>query len=61
LPASVKILGPITTGDRSSLILSAARQDGDALISTLHEFMRRRSAAKKDLPTLRVDPYSLSH
>ena len=61
LPDSVKILGPITTGDRSSLILSAARQDGDVLIATLHEFMRRRSAGKKELPTLRVDPYSLSH
>ena len=61
LPQSVKILGPITSGDQSTLIISAALTEGDAMVSTLHEFMRRRSVGKKSLPQLRIDPYSLSH
>lgn len=61
LPQSVRILGPITTGEKSTLVLSAALAEGDLLISTIHEFMRRRSAGKKSLPQLRIDPYSLSH
>lgn len=61
LPQSVRILGPITSGEKSTLVLSAALSEGDLLISTIHEFMRRRSAGKKSLPQLRIDPYSLSH
>jgi primosomal protein N' (replication factor Y) len=60
IPASTKILGPIPSADKSSLILTVDVADGDELVSTLHEFMRRRSAAKKSLPSLRIDPYSLS-
>jgi primosomal protein N' (replication factor Y) len=60
LPASTKILGPIPSGVKSSLILSVDTSEGESLISTVHEFMRRRSASKKDLPSLRIDPYSLS-
>ncbi|CAN2199041.1 PriA Primosomal protein N' (replication factor Y) - superfamily II helicase [Candidatus Nanopelagicaceae bacterium] len=60
IPASTKILGPIPAGDKSALILTADLLDGEELITTLHEFMRRRSAAKKELPSLRIDPYSLS-
>jgi len=61
IPATAKILGPVSTGDKSSLILTVDLAQGDALISTIHEFMRRRSASKKVLPSLRIDPYSLSH
>jgi primosomal protein N' (replication factor Y) len=61
LPQSTKILGPIASGDKSSLVLTVEIADGDLLVSTIHEFMRRRSAAKKSLPSLRIDPYSLSH
>ncbi len=61
LPHSVRILGPITKGEKSTLIISAPLSDGDELICTIHEFMRRRSAGKKSLPQLRIDPYSLSH
>jgi len=61
IPASTKILGPIPAGEKSSLILTVDVAAGDEFVSTLHEFMRRRSAAKKKLPTLRIDPYSLSH
>jgi primosomal protein N' (replication factor Y) len=61
IPAETKILGPISIGDKSSLILTVPLETGEMLISTLHEFMRRRSVAKKSLPSLRIDPYSLSH
>ena len=60
LPRSMKLLGPIPTGDKSALILTVDIAEGETLIRTLHEFMRRRSAAKKSLPTLRIDPYSLA-
>jgi primosomal protein N' len=61
IPPNTEILGPIPSGDKASLIISTPVADGEALIKTLHEFMRRRSAAKKLLPTMRIDPYSLSH
>jgi primosomal protein N' (replication factor Y) len=61
IPGETKILGPITTGDKSSLILTVPLESGEKLISTLHEFMRRRSVGKRSLPSLRIDPYSLSH
>jgi primosomal protein N' len=60
LPHSTRILGPIQAGEKSALILTVDIADGELLLSTLHEFMRRRSAAKKVLPALRIDPYSLS-
>jgi primosomal protein N' (replication factor Y) len=60
IPVSTKILGPIPSGEKSALILTVDLSQGDELITTLHEFMRRRSAAKKELPSLRIDPYSLS-
>ena len=61
IPTETKILGPITIGEKSSLILTVPLEMGEKLISTLHEFMRRRSVSKKSLPSLRIDPYSLSH
>lgn len=61
IPAETKILGPISIGEKSSLILTVPLETGEKLISTLHEFMRRRSVSKKSLPALRIDPYSLSH
>ena len=60
LPQSTRILGPIPAQDKSALILTVDVREGESLVSTLHEFMRRRSAAKKTLPALRIDPYSLS-
>ena len=61
IPASTNILGPITEGEKSRLIITASVDEGDLLIGALHEFMRRRSTAKKSMPSLRIDPYSLSH
>jgi primosomal protein N' (replication factor Y) len=60
IPKNTNILGPIPAGEKSALILTVDLTNGEELITTLHEFMRRRSAAKKELPTLRIDPYSLS-
>ena len=61
IPRESQILGPIHNGDSASLILSAPISQADLLVSTIHEFIRRRSAAKKKLPSLRIDPYSLTH
>mgnify|MGYP000034059128 CR=1 FL=1 len=61
IPSSTKILGPVPRGEKASLIISVNVSEGDSLVSTLHEFMRRRSIAKKTLPSMRIDPYSLSH
>jgi primosomal protein N' len=61
IPTETRILGPISIGEKSSLILTVPLETGEKLISTLHEFMRRRSVGKKSLPSLRIDPYSLSH
>lgn len=60
LPRSTRILGPIPSGEKSSLILTTSLDSGELLISSIHQFLKRRSAAKKELPTIRIDPYSLS-
>lgn len=60
LPVSTRVLGPVPAADKSALILTVNLKEGEDLVGTLHEFMRRRSAAKKTLPSLRIDPYSLS-
>jgi primosomal protein N' (replication factor Y) len=61
IPSESKVLGPIVDGDSASLILTAPSTEADLLVETIHEFIRRRSAAKKKLPSLRIDPYSLTH
>lgn len=61
IPKTAKILGPISSGEKASLILTVDITEGEDLIRTIHEFMRRRSVSKKVLPSLRIDPYSLSH
>lgn len=61
LPASTRILGP--TQPRSGLsriLLLSDIEDGQQLVSLMHEFQRKRSIAKKPLASLRIDPYSLS-
>ena len=61
IPRESKVLGPIIDGESASLILTAPSAGADLLVETIHEFIRRRSAAKKKLPSLRIDPYSLTH
>lgn len=60
LPDELRILGPIGKGDESSLVLLSQLQNHLQVDLLIHEFMRRRSLAKKTLPSLRIDPYSLS-
>jgi primosomal protein N' (replication factor Y) len=60
LPVETRILGPIAKGDLSSLVLLSQLHNHEQVNLLIHEFMRRRSLSKKALPSLRIDPYSLS-
>ena len=60
LPIEMRILGPISKGDLSSLVLLSQLNNHEKVNLLIHEFMRRRSLSKKALPSLRIDPYSLS-
>jgi hypothetical protein len=60
LPHEMRILGPIVKGESSSLVLLSTLTDAESVNLLIHEFMRRRSLTKKVLPSLRIDPYSLS-
>jgi primosomal protein N' (replication factor Y) len=60
LPIEMRILGPIAKGDLSSLVLLSQLHNHEQVNLLIHEFMRRRSLSKKALPSLRIDPYSLS-
>ena len=60
LPSSARIFGPtpMARGMAKIVIHVAINQSSD-LGKILHELQRKRSIAKKDLLTLRMDPYSL--
>lgn len=60
LPLEMKILGPIVKGENSSIVLTTEITRSREVNLLIHEFMRRRSATKKVLPSLRINPYSLS-
>jgi primosomal protein N' (replication factor Y) len=61
LPAATRILGPSTLNSSTHrILLLAPLEDSEALVALIHEFQRRRSATRKKLATLRIDPYSLS-
>lgn len=60
LPASTRIYGPTELpNNQAKIVLHVAKDDSQNLYNVLHELQRRRSIAKKDLLTLRIDPYSL--
>jgi len=60
LPPSSLIYGPteISKG-QVKIVIHADKKDAQALTDSVHELQRRRSIAKKELFTLRVEPYSL--
>jgi primosomal protein N' (replication factor Y) len=60
IPQSCNIYGPteISKG-QVKIVLHADNEDAKALTDVVHELQRRRSIAKKELFTLRVEPYSL--
>jgi primosomal protein N' (replication factor Y) len=61
LPISTRILGPSpATSGKSRLLLLVPIEEGEELVSLIHEFQRKRSISKKPLASLRIDPYSLS-
>jgi primosomal protein N' (replication factor Y) len=60
VPQSSHIYGPteIAKG-QVKIVIHSDKKDSQALTDVVHELQRRRSIAKKDLFTLRVEPYSL--
>ena len=60
IPQSASIYGPteISKG-QVKIVIHAEKKDTKALTDLVHELQRRRSIAKKELFTLRVEPYSL--
>ena len=60
IPESARIYGPteISKG-QVKVVVHADIKDSQDLTDVVHELQRRRSIAKKDLFTLRVEPYSL--
>ena len=60
IPQSSRIYGPteISKG-QVKIVIHADKKDARALTNSVHELQRRRSIAKKELFTLRVEPYSL--
>ena len=60
LPESARIYGPtVIPKDLAKIVIHGAHQDWMKIAEVLHELQRRRSVAKKDLLTIRIDPYSL--
>jgi primosomal protein N' (replication factor Y) len=60
LPESTRLFGPapIAKG-QAKIVLHVENSEAPALIGVVHELQRRRSIAKKELFTLRINPYSL--
>jgi primosomal protein N' (replication factor Y) len=60
LPQSTRVYGPtdIAKG-QVKIVVHTAQKDEPKLTQVMHELQRRRSIAKKDLFTIRVNPYSL--
>jgi primosomal protein N' (replication factor Y) len=61
LPRGSRILGPSKLkSDLDRIVILTPINEAESLSSLLHEFQRRRSASKKALASMRIDPYSLS-
>jgi primosomal protein N' (replication factor Y) len=60
IPATIRVYGPSEIGgSRAKIVLYCPQEDSAELTSFLHELQRRRSIAKKDFLSIRIDPYSL--
>ena len=61
LPKRAKIFGPVRAQEgKSRILLFVPTEDGDSLVTMLHEFQRKRSATGKVMASIRIDPYSLT-
>lgn len=60
IPSSIRVYGPSEIGStQARIVLYCPQEDSAALTSFLHELQRRRSIAKKDFLSMRIDPYSV--
>lgn len=60
LSESVKIYGPKELADsQAKLVMYCHTQDTNSVTTFLHELARRRSIAKKEYLSIRINPYSL--
>jgi primosomal protein N' len=60
LPSSLQIYGPTQVAkNRCKIVLYSSLSDSVKIHSFLLEFQKKRSIAKKELITIRVEPYSL--
>jgi primosomal protein N' (replication factor Y) len=60
LPSSTRIFGAtILPKGEAQIVMHVSHDQSSSLGAMLHELQRKRSIAKKDLFTLRIDPYSL--
>jgi primosomal protein N' (replication factor Y) len=60
LPSSTRLYGPTPLPKaQAKIVIHVAHEEWGQLALTLHELQRKRSISKKDLLTLRIDPYSL--
>jgi primosomal protein N' (replication factor Y) len=60
LPSSVQLFGPTPIAkNQSKLVLFCDHRVARDMQSFLHEFQKKRSIARKDLLTMRLEPYSL--
>lgn len=60
LPSSVQVFGPTPIAKSQwKIVLYCDHSEAGVLQSFLHELQKKRSVARKDLLTLRLEPYSL--
>jgi primosomal protein N' (replication factor Y) (superfamily II helicase) len=60
LPSSTRIYGAtLLPKGQAKIVLHVSHEQSADLAKILHELQRKRSISKKDLFTLRIDPYSL--
>ncbi len=61
LPRALRILGPIQMkGEMHRIVLLGPLEEAQSLVALIHEYQRRRSASKKSLLAMRIDPYSIT-
>lgn len=60
LPLSSQVFGPTQLPkSQAKIVIHVASEEWSQLALVLHELQRKRSISKKELLTLRIDPYSL--
>jgi primosomal protein N' (replication factor Y) len=60
LPTSTRIYGPtLLPKGQAQIVVHVSHGESSDLAKILHELQRKRSISKKDLLTLRIEPYSL--